>query len=254
MFMQIKLMCILLFVLCAMASLTNPIPDVRAETVQDKCGPEEGFVQIGIAGSGKSWFYEWSSSGLKLTEKRNDESFAEVSAPEESVYAGEWYEKVAGLPQDFLSTGERLDTPFAVSPDGQWLISAVYPGSGSVMLSPSRTLALIDRKSKRLVCNFQAQYKVKSLAWAPSGKHFAVLLSHDVTKEVWKGPLDWFASLVGHPISHHTLYAAIYDLQGKLLCEKRIIEKLSIGRGYLVWEAAKKSKGVNVEGKINRKR
>ena len=59
MFMQIKLMCILLFVTYAMVAFTSPIPDVRAETVQDKCVPEEGFVRIVIAGSGKSWFYEW---------------------------------------------------------------------------------------------------------------------------------------------------------------------------------------------------
>lgn len=239
MFMQIKLMCILLFATCAMAAFTSPIPDVRAETVQDKCGPEEGFVRIGIAGSGESWFYAWSTAGLKLTERRNDESFAEVNTPEESVYAGRWNEKAAGLPNDFLGADLRLDAPFAVSPNGQFLISGVYPAHGSLVESPSRKLALIDRKGKRLVRTFDAWCDVRSVAWAPSGKHFAALLNQDVTKEVWKGPFDWFASLVGHPISYHTLYAAIYDLQGKLLCEKRIMEKLSIGRGYLVWEAAK---------------
>lgn len=239
MFMQIKLMCILLFATCAMAAFTSPIPAVRAETVQDKCVPKEGFVRIGIAGSGKAWFYAWSAAELELTEKRNDEFSIVDAAPPGSVYAGKWDEKAAGLSQDFLGADFRLDAPFAVSLDGQLLISGVYPAHGSLVESSSRKLALIDRKGKRLILSFNAWCEVRSLSWAPSGKYFAVLLSHDVTKEVWKEPFDWFASLVGHPISYHTLYAAIYDLQGKLLCQKRIMEKLSIGRGYLVWEAAK---------------
>jgi hypothetical protein len=119
------------------------------------------------------------------------------------------------------------------------LVTSVYPAHGELRLSSSQKLALIDRKGKRLILSFDAWCEVESLAWAPSGRHFAVLLRQDVTKDVWRGPLDLWAALIGHRISYHTLYAAIYDLQGKPLCEKRLNEKLRHGGGYLVWEASK---------------
>lgn len=239
MFVQMKLIRTLLFVSCAIVTFISHLPDGRVETVLDKCGLEESFLRIGLTGSGKSYLYEWSASGLKLNEKRRGEFSPVDAAPPGSVYAGRWDENTTGVPQDFLGTDLRLDAPFAVSRDGQLLISAVYPAHGNLMLSSSRKLALIDLKRKHEVLNFYARFEVESLAWAPQGNHFAVLLNQDVTKEVWKSPLDWFARLVGHPISYHTLYAATYGLDGRVLCEKRLIEKLSIGRGYVVWERKK---------------
>lgn len=239
MFVQMKLIRTLLFVSFAMVAFTSRLPDGRVETVLDKCGLEEGLLRIGVTGSEESYFYEWSASGLKLNEKRKGGFSTVDAAPPGSVYAGRWDEHTTGVPQDFLGTDLRLDAPFAVSRDGQLLISAVYPAHGNLMLSSSRKLALIDLKRKYVVLNFHARFEVESLAWAPKGMRFAVLLNQDVTKEVWKSPLDWFARLVGHPISYHTLYAATYDLDGRVLCEKRLIEKLSIGCGYIVWERKK---------------
>jgi hypothetical protein len=240
MFMQLRLVTIFLFLTCSIVTFTGHVIAGEFKTNRDKCGPEEGIVQISITGSGKAWFYEWSAAGLKLTEKRKQEFSTVGTAPPGVVYAGEWDEKTAGLPQDFLGADFRLDAPFAISPDGRFLVTSVYPAHGEFRLSLSQKLALIDRKGKRLILSFNAWCEVRSLSWAPSGKYFAVLLNQDVTKEVWKGPLDWWGKLIGHPISYHTLYAAMYDLHGKLLCQKRLNEKLRIGRGFLVWEAAKK--------------
>lgn len=251
MFLQLRLIIILLvFVSCSVFKFDGYLSAEEIQRVTGSCGPEEGLVQIGITGSGKAWFYEWSAYGLKLTGKRRKE-FSPVSAapPGGVYYHGKWDEKATGLSQNFLGSDLRLDAPFAVSPGGLLLVSSVYPPKGELFLSQSSKLALIDRKNRRLIITFDAWCDVDSVTWAPSGKYFAVLLSQDVTKGVWKGPLDWVASLAGHPISYYTLYVATYDLQGKLLCQKRINEKLRIGRGYLVWEAVSR---INVEGKNNR--
>jgi hypothetical protein len=236
MFMQLKLVAILLFASVTVVTFIGHVLAGGVETQGDKCGPQEGLVRIGIAGVGESWFYEWSASGLKLTDKRNEGFSAVGVAPPGGVYAGEWDENAAGVPHDFLGADLRLDAPFAVSPDGQLLLTSVYPAEGELFLSSSPKIALIDRNSKRLAFSFDAPCNVKSLTWAPSGKYFAVLLSQNVTKEVWKGPLNWFASMVGHPISYYTLYATTYDLEGKVLCERRLNEKLRRSSGYLVWE------------------
>jgi len=242
MFFKTRLLRTLLLVSCTMVALIDHLPG-RAESVSDKCGLEDGLLRIAVTGSDKSYFYEWSASGLKLTGKRKGEFSTVDASPAGSVYAGRWDEHVTGLTQDFLGTDLRLDAPFAVSRNGQLLISAVYPAHSDLMLSPSRKLALIDLRTKRLILSFRAWCEVGSLAWSPKGKYFAVLLSQDVTKKVWKSPLDWFAMLVGHPISYHTLYVATYDLDGRVLCEKRLVDNLSIGRGYIVWEQAEGTEG-----------
>jgi len=209
MFMQLRLVTILLFVSCSVFTFTGHLIAGDVKTNRDECGPEEGAVRIGITAPGKSWFYEWSTAGLKLSEKRN-EDFSEVgAAPPGGVYGGRWDEKAAGLPQNFLGAEFRLDAPFTVSPDGRLLVTSVYPAHGEFRLSSSSKLALIDRKSRHPIVTFDAWCDVESLTWAPSGKLFAVLLSQNVTKKVWKGPLDWFADFLGHPISYYTLYAAM---------------------------------------------
>jgi hypothetical protein len=244
MFMQLRLVTILLFICFFVVTFVARVIAGEIKPNQDKCVPEEGAVRIGITMPGKSWFYEWSPDGFKFTEKRKQEfSPVDVAPPGGVYYHGEWDEKAAGLPQDFLGADFRLDAPFAVSPDGRLLVTSVYPANGDLFLSKSSKLGLIDRKNQRLIRTFDAWCDVQSLTWATSGKYFAILLEQDVTKKVWKGPLDWFANFLGHPISYYTLYAALYDFQGKLLCQKRLNEKLRHGRGYLVWEEAKKANG-----------
>lgn len=254
MFMQLRVVTIFLFLTCSVVTFTGHVIAEEFKTNRDKCAPKEGFVRIGITSPGKAWFYEWSVAGLKLTEKRNEGFAPEGVAPLGGVYChGEWDEKATGLPQNFLGADFRLDAPFAVSPGGRLLVTTVYPAHGELFQSQASKLALIDRKGKRLIRTFDAWCDVQSLTWAPSEKCFAVLLCQDVTKKVWKGPLDWWANFLGTHISYCTLYAALYDIQGKFLCQKPLNKKVREGGGYLVWEAAKKSKGVNIEGKNNSK-
>lgn len=245
MFVQIELLRLLLIAGCTMVLFFSPSSEGVAEVVTDPCGLEGSILRIGMTWDEESRLYAWSASGLELTETRKMAYSPPAVAPPGSVYAmgtWKWVGRSAGVPQDFLGSDVRLDTPFAVSPDGQLLVISVYPARGALQLSPSRKIALVDLKSRVLMRTIEAEYEVRALAWAPSGKYFAVLLSQDVTKEKWKGPLDWCACLVGHPISYYSLCAATYDLEGRRLCEKRVKEKLAHGRGYIVWEAAKEAK------------
>jgi hypothetical protein len=245
MFVQIELLRLLLVAGCTMVLFLSPSSEGVAEVVTDPCGLEGSILRIGVTWEEESRFYAWSASGVELTETRKMAYSPAAVAPPGSVYAlGTWRRvgHIAGVPQDLLGTNVRLDTPFAVSHDGQLLIISVYSPESELTSPPSRKIALIDLKRKAPIRTLEAEHEVRALAWAPSGKYFAVLLSQDVTKEKWKGPLDLFARLVGHPISYYSLYAATYDLDGRLLCEKRLAEKVPQGSGYVVWEAAKEGK------------
>ena len=114
------------------------------------------------------------------------------------------------------------------------LIASIHPNNA--VLIPSRKIALIALISKRLVSVIETEYGVDSLAWSPTGRYFAVLLSEDATGQKWKGPLDWISRSLGHPIPYNTLYIEIYNSDGKFICRKLLIKKLPYGRGYIDWQ------------------
>lgn len=124
--------------------------------------------------------------------------------------------------------------PFALSRDGRMAVSAVHDRAD--FLSRSRELAVIDLGARKVLHLVKMDYDIESVTWFPTGRNFAVLLSEDVTKQLWKGPLDLLGDLVGHPRSYYTLHAVIYTLDGEVACKRPIMEKLLNGQGYIDWE------------------
>ena len=102
-------------------------------------------------------------------------------------------------------------------------------------MSPSKELAVIDLTDKRLVGSREDGLPHRIGEMVPTGRYFAVLFRENVTKQLWKGPLDLFAGLVGHPRSYYTLRVMIYTLDGKVACKRIIMEKLLTGGGYIDW-------------------
>jgi WD40 repeat protein len=106
----------------------------------------------------------------------------------------------------------HLEVPFAVSHNGEMLISSIYPGGHTLLTS--KTFGIIDLKSRKLLRAIDTGYYVESLAWSPTDKYFAVLSSQDVTNQKWKNPLEWLGKFLGHPSQYYTLYVDIYERYG----------------------------------------
>ncbi|MEF8770625.1 hypothetical protein [Candidatus Accumulibacter contiguus] len=207
----------------------------QASNSNEACQIPEGRIRATVTGSEEYWVYEWYGRLVNLVQNNKQPLSVLGTAPEGAVYGGKWNLQKSSNPQEIMGRESRLDTPFAVSADGGWLVAAIYPPSGQLSLSPSRKVALIERKTSRVARVVDAQREIMSLAWAPSGKYFAALVSRNVTDSKLKTPKDWFAKGIGHPIPYYSLGIAIFGLDGRLICEQHLKQKLAYGQGYLSW-------------------
>ena len=207
----------------------------------DECGFEGNSIRVYVKWV-DSWglrrdqpyrALRWSAEGLEEIKKPSRPDYYRDRT---NIARPEGVNPSFGLPQNLLPQDTLLDVPFAVSRDGRMLVSAVYSG-GAGLPSLTQEFAVVDLKAKRLVHLPKADYNIRSVTWSPTGRYFALLLEQDVTKQLSKGPLDLFASLVGHPRSYDTFYTVIYALDGKVTCKRTIAEKLLYASGYIDWES-----------------
>jgi WD40 repeat protein len=202
-----------------------------ANIYADGCNSLGSGLRINISGMDESWLFRWSASGI---EKQKGVYSGEEFYKRLNIYKGPGDKRSGELPQNLISAGTRFDVPFAVSHNGQMLISSIYPDR--IVLIPSNRFAIIDLKSGKLLRVIETGDYVRSLAWSPTDKYFAALIGQDVTSQKWKSPMDWIAKFLGHPRQYNTLYVGIYNLGGEMLCRRLLIEKVEQGSGYIDWE------------------
>ncbi len=148
--------------------------------------------------------------------------------------AGNW--RSATLPQALLNSDKQFNVPFDISPNKELLVAGIHPGKmGSLLIQPCKQFAIVDLKQNKILKTIDTKDNVESLAWAPGGKYFVVLHKQDVTEHVFKGPIDWLASSVGHPIGYTTFYLTVYQLDGTPLCTEQIAKKLPDAMSYIDW-------------------
>jgi hypothetical protein len=197
----------------------------------DKCDFEGTSIRVYVRWDGSYRALRWNAEGLKKIKNAprpdDPESRTNVARPRGD-------KRALDLPQELFSPDRRLNVPFALSRDGRMVVSAVHDRDD--FLSPSQEFAVIDLKAKRLVHLVKTDYYIASVTWSPTGKYFAVLFRENVTKQLWKGPLDLLGGLLGHPRLYYTLHVVIYTPDGKVACKRTIMEKLLAGRGYIDWE------------------
>ena len=220
---------LLKLIIVAMANLVFMpwVPNIYA----DGCNSLGSGLRINISGVDEAWLFIWGASGIEKQKSIHSWQDFEFRV---NVHRSTADERSSKLPQDLLGAGMHLDVPFAVSHNGQMLISSIYPKPDFFLTS--KRFAMIDLKSRKLLRVIDTRYYVWSCAWSPSDKYIAVLLSQDVTNQKWKGPVDWITNFLGHPRQYYTLYVDIYNLNGEIVCRKLLIEKVLQGRGYLDWE------------------
>jgi hypothetical protein len=198
----------------------------------DTCGVEGNGMEIYILGRDEYWSFTWASEKTINRKTQRPPVYIEERL---NRYSSLGDKRSLDLPQYLLPPDMRLDVPYDVSKDGHMLIGSLYPRNVAV-LTPSRDIALIAPDSSRLVKVIKTQYGVESLAWSPTGRYFAVLLSENATSQKWKGPLDWISGFLGHPIPYNTLHIEIYNSDGRFVCRRGLINKLAYGRGFIDWE------------------
>ena len=228
-FCKVTLKIILTLIVIAIPNLVlmSCVQNIRG----DGCDSLGSGLRINIDGGNEYWLFKWSRNRIER---------------QKSVYSWEDFEyrlnvhrstgdkRSSKLPQDLIGTGKRFDVPFAVSHNGQLLLSSIYPDEFTLIVS--KKFAIIDLKSRKLFRVVDAGYYVSSLAWSPTDKYFAVLSSQIVSGQIWNWPGDCLSGLFGHPRQYDTVYVDIYNLEGEMVCRKLLIKKLLGGRGYLDWE------------------
>jgi WD40 repeat protein len=195
----------------------------------ETCKLKEGKLSVAVNVKGASQLITWSAND-KIKRKSTSASYYSNKG-QTNIYSGTGDKRAANLPQDLLTTDYRLDTPFAFSHDNKMLISAVY--ENNIALIPSREAYIINSLDKKVIKNIKTDYLL-SLAWSPSDKYIALLLSKDVTGQKWRGPLHWLYRQMGHPISYYNLTLGLYSRNGEFICFEIIEEQLELGTGYII--------------------
>jgi hypothetical protein len=193
------------------------------------CDFDGGSIRIYVRWDGSYRCFRWDSKGLEVIKNPSPPDpweRTDVARP-----LGD--ERASALPQELFAPDMRLDVPFAVSRNGQLLVSCVH---GKSVSSVCQELAVIDRTNKQLLQMIETKHQFRSVTWSPTGKYFGVVLSENVTKQLWKGPLDLLGGFLGHPRSYYDVYGIIYNLKGEVICKRRFMKNLLNGKGYMEWE------------------
>ena len=195
---------------------------------------------------GEQWSKTWKANGVHKEEADYYANLKEDSRT--NMHDSRGNERSKRLPQTLLANkmaqqqaagncepnpGKEFNIPFDISQNGELLIAAIY--EKSQISHPSQQFAIVDLKKQKIVRINDSEYRIEALAWAPDGKNFVVLYSQDVTDHVFKGPIDWLASLAGHPIGYWTFYLTLYQHDGTEVYTEQVEKKLPNAMSYLDW-------------------
>lgn len=211
---------------------------VLANQVPILCNSTEGVVKVGVRASEMLLLYEWTTTELRLVQERNLQKNPLPFPHPFKQYGGDiqkWNQFNPGVAQSLLGPEFRLDAPFDISSDGNWLVSGIYPAHGNLSHSPTDRFAIIQRGEKHFEHVISLPHSVTALSLSPSGKRVALLIEEDVTENVSWSLRRWFARIIGHPIPYSRLLVAFYDRNGEKECEHLFHDQSAYGGGYLEW-------------------
>ena len=208
------------------------------------CVPPEGSLDVAVQGGGEreegiGEVYHWTSTAITLDGPQKFIRDWTMRPKPWTTTRGlpswekNWKISQTGVEQSLLGSESKLGRAYAVSPDGRWLASAVYPGKKYDYLT--ERLALIDRHKQQVVHVLEVPQYIEALAWAPSGHTLAVYTQEYVKVSSFQSIRRLVGNLFGKPPTFSTVQVAFYDLKGQQLCEQLFEEKVSPGSGYLIW-------------------
>jgi hypothetical protein len=202
-----------------------------SSVLASECKNEPLGLSVYFFSEGDQWSVTWMNDGKHKKKANYYNARKEPIRTNVHESSGNW--RAEKLPLGLLSSKEMFNVPFEVSQNKELLIAAIYEDSH--ISYPSQRFAIVDLRKQEIVRIIEAEYQVRSLAWSPDSKYFAVLYERDVTKQVFKGPLDWFAELLGHGISYSTFYLTIYHADGTAVCTEEVAKKKPRAMSFIDW-------------------
>jgi hypothetical protein len=197
----------------------------------DECKSKLTGLSAYFYSKGDEWALKWMADGVH---KEKAHFYDHVKEPyRTNVYDSQGNMRADRLPHALLSPGKQFNVPFEISQNNNLLIAAIHKKSG-VMSAPNQ-LAIVDLKGQQIIRTIESEYNIESLAWAPDDNVFVVLYRQDVTKQVFKGPIDALAEHIGHGNYYWTFYLTIYRPDGTAVCTEKIAKKLPNAMSYLDW-------------------
>ena len=232
-------------VICMLITLLTGSPAIAAE-----CKTELTGLAVYFSSREGDWSISWKADGVhkeKISYYVNRKDGIRINVHDSR------YNHAKSLPQTLLvntnsqqqtadecetNPGQEFNIPYDISQNRELLITALYSKkspSGIGPSYPSQQFAIVDLRKQEIVKIIKSEYSVRSLAWSPDNKKFAVLYKQDVTDHVFKGPIDWLASVAGHPIGYWTFYLTLYQPDGIPICTVQAEKKLPNAMGYIDW-------------------
>lgn len=191
---------------------------------------------------GKQWAITWKADGVH----KEKADYYGNNKNRTNEYASMSDYRAEHLPHNLLNSNKKFNVPFDISKKEGLLVSAVHNGSN--MDHKAKEFAIVDLKNQKIIQRLETEYGIGSLAWSPDSKYFAVLYAQDVTKDVFKGPIDWLAEYLGHGNGYWTFYLRIYLPDGTPVCTEEVAKKISNAMSYIDWEMKKQFRTDGVLG------
>lgn len=206
----------------------NPLSAFFSKCQAESCILPENTLLIEIGGPDYSRQATWSGDNIKFQDRKyeyNESTNRFVFTP---------VDRSSLLPQYLSNNGLILSPPFSFSNDNSLLIFAVYTEDILRNIQGTNNVVLVNIKDNAIIGPMKFNKYVSSVQWSDSGRYVAILLNEIAKKSFFRTIIEYPADFLGHPISYTNFTVAVYDKEGKFVCEKNIVQKVRYGTGYFV--------------------
>jgi hypothetical protein len=127
---------------------------------------------------------------------------------------------------------EYYQGPYAFSSNGRHVAASVVGRRPKAALP--QAFVIFDNQEKRDLARVALSGKelLRALAWSPDSTRIAIAKSTSRGKVSFK---NFLSALSGHSVPYDTYFLDIYDLDGKIVAQTKLIEDVRAGWGEIVW-------------------